>query len=726
MFGKIAFKTLNFALLASLVISTNQCEDLKSYLDKKERITDLVRECEVNENGQIIKLDIDGLGKKKLKSDSIKKIFSYNTITSLEYNHDYKTIEEDEFPIAKLTNLKDLIISNCNYGHSSDEVGSNGRGPRRFGISKNIIKKIPKSVKKLDLKAIALTQDNVNELGTLTQLEDITFQELDFNNLDYDFSSFENLDKVKKLNVIEDSEIKNGDYKVITWFKNVEDLTLESTFHKFDIDESVFYSLRELKSLKILRLNEVYEDDESQKVFDEMCNGASIEELYVNDKEVKTCHNNLSSSQCKELKALIEKNEEGDLVNRCEADEEGKIIKLSINALGERKLKSETVQKIFSYDSITSLTYDHDYNTIDEDEFPISKLTNLKELVIINSNHGHSSDEVGSDGRGTRRFGISKNIIKSIPKSVKTLELYGIKMTQDNVDELSFLTQLENLTLYELGFDDLKLNVDGFKNLNKVSKLYFAEEDTMNKAVFNVIIKFVNLNELTLDGTLHPLRFEVEDMKLLKNLKSLKTIKFDNVYEEEEAVANICALTTIEKAYIEGGETKTCSPSAPSTSTTEPITSTEVSEPTEVSAQPQKISTNGKCGKENGVCPSGKCCSKYGYCGTSSDYCGKGCQSEFGQCHGSKTSTTITKTSTTTTKKTSSTKKTSTKKTSTTKTKTTTTVSTKTSLPTSTNGKCGKNYGVCPSGNCCSQYGYCGTSSDYCGKGCQSEFGQCH
>eukprot|EP00833_Pecoramyces_ruminatium_P018738 jgi/Orpsp1_1/1192770/evm.model.d7180000095748.1 len=43
----------------------------------------------------------------------------------------------------------------------------------------------------------------------------------------------------------------------------------------------------------------------------------------------------------------------------------------------------------------------------------------------------------------------------------------------------------------------------------------------------------------------------------------------------------------------------------------------------------------------------------------------------------------------------------------------------------STNGKCGVNYGKCPSNECCSQWGYCGKTSDYCGKGCQSEFGKC-
>ncbi|OUM59969.1 carbohydrate-binding module family 18 protein [Piromyces sp. E2] len=40
-------------------------------------------------------------------------------------------------------------------------------------------------------------------------------------------------------------------------------------------------------------------------------------------------------------------------------------------------------------------------------------------------------------------------------------------------------------------------------------------------------------------------------------------------------------------------------------------------------------------------------------------------------------------------------------------------------------GKCGKEYGSCDNNECCSKYGYCGKSSEYCGKGCQSEFGRC-
>ena len=44
------------------------------------------------------------------------------------------------------------------------------------------------------------------------------------------------------------------------------------------------------------------------------------------------------------------------------------------------------------------------------------------------------------------------------------------------------------------------------------------------------------------------------------------------------------------------------------------------------------------------------------------------------------------------------------------------------------NGRCGVGFGTCQGssyGNCCSQYGYCGSTPAYCSVGCQSGFGSC-
>ncbi|TLS22564.1 uncharacterized protein PpBr36_09680 [Pyricularia pennisetigena] len=50
-------------------------------------------------------------------------------------------------------------------------------------------------------------------------------------------------------------------------------------------------------------------------------------------------------------------------------------------------------------------------------------------------------------------------------------------------------------------------------------------------------------------------------------------------------------------------------------------------------------------------------------------------------------------------------------------------------LPVSTGGQCGSNGHICAGfgfGDCCSQWGYCGSTDDYCGAGCQSKFGSCN
>jgi hypothetical protein len=49
-------------------------------------------------------------------------------------------------------------------------------------------------------------------------------------------------------------------------------------------------------------------------------------------------------------------------------------------------------------------------------------------------------------------------------------------------------------------------------------------------------------------------------------------------------------------------------------------------------------------------------------------------------------------------------------------------------LPVSTDGTCSANGHTCAgyaNGSCCSQYGYCGDTSDFCGTGCQTGFGTC-
>ncbi|ORX78353.1 hypothetical protein BCR32DRAFT_235133, partial [Anaeromyces robustus] len=134
-----------------------------------------------------------------------------------------------------------------------------------------------------------------------------------------------------------------------------------------------------------------------------------------------------------------------------------------------------------------------------------------------------------------------------------------------------------------------------------------------------------------------------------------------------------------------------------SESTSLPPSSTDNHPPVIPTIDLPGLSFNGRCGKDfsNTYCPYDECCSKDGYCGETNDHCyiGYGCQSEFGQCN-----------------KTLKPKE---------------NISTNGFL--STDGRCGIVFGntVCPEGQCCSKFGYCGTGKEYCGSNCQSEYGEC-
>jgi len=40
----------------------------------------------------------------------------------------------------------------------------------------------------------------------------------------------------------------------------------------------------------------------------------------------------------------------------------------------------------------------------------------------------------------------------------------------------------------------------------------------------------------------------------------------------------------------------------------------------------------------------------------------------------------------------------------------------------SSNGLCGQGLGKYPNNKCCSKWGYCGNSDDYCNTGCQKDY----
>ncbi|KAJ4316401.1 hypothetical protein N0V94_005473 [Neodidymelliopsis sp. IMI 364377] len=153
-----------------------------------------------------------------------------------------------------------------------------------------------------------------------------------------------------------------------------------------------------------------------------------------------------------------------------------------------------------------------------------------------------------------------------------------------------------------------------------------------------------------------------------------------------------------------------------STPGTSPSSSTRVSSTAGPTSTPTgAVSTDGSCGGTNGYKCSGSsfgnCCSQYGWCGASTDHCGTGCNSLFGNCGTNANPSSAPASSTTLSSAPQPTG----------------------ALKTSTDGSCGASSGFTCTGftldgakaECCSQYGFCGATADYCGTGCNPLAGNC-
>ncbi|OHW92115.1 chitin recognition protein [Colletotrichum incanum] len=142
--------------------------------------------------------------------------------------------------------------------------------------------------------------------------------------------------------------------------------------------------------------------------------------------------------------------------------------------------------------------------------------------------------------------------------------------------------------------------------------------------------------------------------------------------------------------------TRTTSSSSRTSSTSTSATSTSTA---------LSISLDATCGAAAGkTCQGstfGNCCSKNGWCGSTASYCGTGCQSKSSSSAGSSTGSASRSAA-----------------------------SSSSTLPVSSDGVCGASNGrQCfgsSSGNCCSQYGWCGSTPEHCGNGCQSAYGTCN
>jgi hypothetical protein len=327
----------------------------------------------------------------------------------------------------------------------------------------------------------------------------------------------------------------------------------------------------------------------------------------------------------------------------------------------------------------------------------LSSLTKLKELEIIYSNYSEQLNlnslenlkvlKIADPENAYRKNPNSVHLtlnhydlnFKKYPESLEELTINGAALSNSDFDEISKLKNLKTLNLINTDLSEIPVFVFSLNNLKNLNLQY-----NNIKRIPDELSSLKNLENLDLSNN----SIDDEIPVALNSLSNLSYVSFkSNVDVKGKTLTN----SSLKKCYynnVSGDSTNyysLCKIKDMSCFDDEEVKILRTCSISEI------VNTNGKCGKNDGRCPDGECCSKYGYCGTGFRHCSveEGCQSEFGHCAGEKSS--------------------------------------KPTDKVSTNGKCGKDEGRCPDGECCSKYGYCGTGFRHCSveEGCKSEFGKC-
>jgi len=247
------------SLCASAYAAKDDCKELGTLLSKEA-----MTECKNNNNGEMIELAYSTYDEKTTE-EGYKKALSYPTIKKLSFTDEYSDCKQLTYGLSNLKNLEELNIKSF-----------------RGDLAPNTLKGLT-SLKKFsfdtgDSNMGDFSKQNFEELGTLTNLESLTFA---YASLDKEgLKSLQNLNKVTSLTLdcngkggmdVEGClanlknlkelavtyDIKNQeDVDAIAAYTNLEKLTVE--FRKDEVKCDNFKNLTKLNTLD-LKIEDVAE-----------------------------------------------------------------------------------------------------------------------------------------------------------------------------------------------------------------------------------------------------------------------------------------------------------------------------------------------------------------------------------------------------------------------------------------------------------------------------------
>jgi len=423
---------------------------------------------------------------------------------------------------------------------------------------------------------------------------------------------------------------------------------------------------------------------------------------------------------CQEIKGYFSGNEElyNNTIEKC-FEENGEVVELYISKNSE--ISEEILTKILSIDSIRTLY--------------------LGDIML-----GYPAQKTQLD------FNFK------LPENIKDLTIVYRKLTSENIEYISSFTNLENLTLKGCNFN--LEDIESIKNLSNLTSLTLNNNDILLEQIPEFVYSLSNLKYLNLQG--NTLSNIPDKLAALKNLEEINfssnsitdiSEEFFNLSKLEYLVLGLNKLKTISDNIEKLTELKTLKLSGnyftEFPKTIDKLKKLEIIDLSfndiddEIPESYNDLPVLKEIELWNNKNIKGKTLSNesltkclYHY-NIEYDYLYKNCKNEKGWnycnnnyihknekydslCRGNEKClqegdlTDLKSCSESTTINTIAT--------------TITTTITITASPTSTDGKCGKEYGNCSSDYCCSIYGWCGKSDDYCSvsRGCQSKFGKCN
>jgi len=243
-----------------------------------------IYECIENEKGKVTRLDIH------IHSDELseaEKLLTYETITDLSFriwNADFFINKEKyKFPksITNLKNLKNLVLDYDIYDYYCEKKRNcDTEIYTEITLDRNYISSLSKTLEKLTLKHIDVNQNTIDEIATLNNLKDLSFESCFFSK-NIKFNSLNNIKKISFMGDNNPHYFDKSNYSklpdTLYSMENLEELLIS--------DEDIILSekIGNLKKLRVLNLN----DNNIEKLPKEISKLEKLEELYLNYNSIK-------------------------------------------------------------------------------------------------------------------------------------------------------------------------------------------------------------------------------------------------------------------------------------------------------------------------------------------------------------------------------------------------------------------------------------------------------